>query len=50
MSVEASVTAKTSFGQWLRQRRKVLDLTQDDLISRFHFAPLVCAVLDSICS
>jgi predicted ATPase/DNA-binding XRE family transcriptional regulator len=29
--VEAAMTAKTSFGQWLKQRRKTLDISQEDL-------------------
>jgi predicted ATPase/transcriptional regulator with XRE-family HTH domain len=28
------MTAKTSFGQWLKQRRKALDLTREDLAGR----------------
>src|SRR5258705_10662838 len=31
---EAVMTTKTSFGQWLKQRRKALDLTREDLARR----------------
>jgi predicted ATPase/DNA-binding XRE family transcriptional regulator len=40
MNVEAAMTAKTSFGQWLKHRRKTLDLTQEDLAQR-----IGCAVI-----
>src|SRR5512134_681764 len=32
--MEAVMTAKISFGQWLKQRRKALDLTREDLAGR----------------
>ena len=31
---EADLTAQTSFGQWLKQRRKTLNLTREDLAQR----------------
>jgi predicted ATPase/transcriptional regulator with XRE-family HTH domain len=31
MKVEVAMLPKTSFGQWLKQRRKALDLTREDL-------------------
>src|SRR5829696_5988205 len=34
MKVEAVMTTKISFGQWLKQRRKALDLTREDLAGR----------------
>src|SRR5436853_3455353 len=40
MKAETVMTAKTSFGQWLKQRRKVLDLTREDLAGR-----IGCAVV-----
>ena len=34
MNRETVMTAKTSFGQWLKQRRKALDLTREELAQR----------------
>jgi predicted ATPase/DNA-binding XRE family transcriptional regulator len=34
MNAEAGMTDQTSFGQWLKQRRKALDLTREDLSGR----------------
>ena len=38
----------TSFGRWLRQRRRALDLTQDDLARRAGCAVICGGVLSSL--
>jgi predicted ATPase/DNA-binding XRE family transcriptional regulator len=38
-NAEVAMTARTSFGQWLKQRRKALDITQDDLAGRIGCSP-----------
>src|SRR5262245_59317731 len=40
MNVEVVMTVKNSFGQWLKQRRKALDLTREDVAER-----IGCAVV-----
>jgi predicted ATPase/transcriptional regulator with XRE-family HTH domain len=41
------MTAKTSFGQWLKQRRKALDLTREDLAGRIGCAAVTLYKIES---
>ncbi len=44
---EAAMTAETSFGQWLRQRRKALDLTREQLAQRVSCAVVTITKLEA---
>jgi predicted ATPase/DNA-binding XRE family transcriptional regulator len=44
---EADVNAQTSFGQWLKQRRKMLDLTRDDLAQRVGCAAITLKKIEA---
>ncbi len=41
------MVAKTSFGQWLKRRRKVFDLTRDDLASRIGCAAVTITKIEA---
>ena len=41
------MTIKTSFGQWLKQRRKALDLTREDLAKRIGCAAVTLYKIES---
>ncbi len=41
------MTVKTSFGQWLKQRRKVLDLTREDLAGRIGCAAVTLRKIEA---
>jgi transcriptional regulator with XRE-family HTH domain len=41
------MTASTSFGQWLRLRRRALDLTQEELARRVACSPVMLRKLES---
>jgi transcriptional regulator with XRE-family HTH domain len=47
MNAEAGMIAKTSFGQWLKQRRKALDITCEDLAQSIGCAAVTLYKIES---